>query len=93
MSNGRWTLAFAGLHQLCTHMLDHLDRLPDPQRAAIETAFGLSGGSPPDRFLVGLATLTLLSAVATNGRSSALSTTRNGSIGRRSKRSPSRRVG
>jgi hypothetical protein len=45
-------------------MLDRLDRLPDPQRTAVETAFGLSGGSPPDRFLVGLATLTLLSAVA-----------------------------
>ena len=57
-------LAFAGLHQLCTQMLDRLDRLPDPQRTAVETAFGLSGGSPPDRFLVGLATLTLLSAVA-----------------------------
>jgi DNA-binding CsgD family transcriptional regulator len=57
-------LAFAGLHQLCTQMLDRIDRLPDPQRTAVETAFGLSGGSPPDRFLVGLATLTLLSAVA-----------------------------
>jgi DNA-binding CsgD family transcriptional regulator len=57
-------LAFAGLHQLCTQMLDRLDRLPDPQRTAVETAFGLIGGSPPDRFLVGLATLTLLSAVA-----------------------------
>jgi hypothetical protein len=45
-------------------MLDRLDRLPDPQRTAVETAFGLSRGSPPDRFLVGLATLTLLSAVA-----------------------------
>jgi DNA-binding CsgD family transcriptional regulator len=57
-------LAFAGLHQLCAPMLGCLDRLPDPQRTAVETAFGLSGGSPPDRFLVGLATLTLLSAVA-----------------------------
>src|SRR4029450_1517643 len=57
-------LAFAGLHQLCAPMLGCLDPLPDPQRTAVETAFGLSGGSPPDRFLVGLATLTLLSAVA-----------------------------
>jgi DNA-binding CsgD family transcriptional regulator len=57
-------LAFAGLHQLSTQMLDRLERLPGPQRTAVETAFGLSGGSPPDRFLVGLATLTLLSAVA-----------------------------
>jgi DNA-binding CsgD family transcriptional regulator len=61
---GEMDLAFAGLHQLCTQMLDRLDRLPEPQRTAVETAFGLSGGSPPDRFLVGLATLTLLSEVA-----------------------------
>src|SRR6201747_2626476 len=35
-------LAFAGLHQLCAPMLDRLDRLPDPQRDALGTAFGLS---------------------------------------------------
>ena len=57
-------LAFAGLHQLCTQTLDRLELLPDPQRTALETAFGVTGGSPPDRFLVGLATLTLLSTVA-----------------------------
>lgn len=57
-------LAFGGLHQLCVPFLDHLDRLPDPQRAAFETAFGMSEGTPPDRFLVGLAVLSLLADVA-----------------------------
>src|ERR671927_13447 len=54
-------LPFAGLHQLCGPMLDRLDRLPAPQRDALATAFGLSAGEPPDRFLVGLAVLSLLS--------------------------------
>ena len=36
-------LAFAGLHQLCAPMLDRLERLPDPQREALSTAFGLAG--------------------------------------------------
>jgi DNA-binding CsgD family transcriptional regulator/tetratricopeptide (TPR) repeat protein len=57
-------LAYAGLHQLCAPLLDRLDRLPVPQRAALRTAFGLSAGPAPDRFLVGLAVLTLLSEVA-----------------------------
>jgi DNA-binding CsgD family transcriptional regulator len=57
-------LAFAGLHQLCARMVDYLDRLPEPQRRAVATAFGLGDGGPPDRFLVGLATLNLLSEVA-----------------------------
>jgi DNA-binding CsgD family transcriptional regulator len=57
-------LAFAGLHQLCAPVMDHLDRLPAPQRDALRTAFGLSTGSPPNRFLVGLAVLGLLSEVA-----------------------------
>ena len=57
-------LAFAALHQLCGPMLDRLDRLPEPQRAALGTAFGLEAGPPPDRFLVGLAVLSLLSEVA-----------------------------
>lgn len=55
-------LAFAGLHQLCAPMLDRLDRLPAPQRDALATAFGQSAGPAPDRFLVGLAVLSLLSA-------------------------------
>jgi DNA-binding CsgD family transcriptional regulator len=57
-------LAFAGLHQLCTPMLDRLAGLPAPQREALGIAFGLSAGAPPDRFLVGLAVLSLFSAVA-----------------------------
>jgi predicted ATPase len=57
-------LAFAGLHQLCAPMLDRLDHLPEPRRDALRTVFGLSAGPPPDRFLVGLAVLSLLSEVA-----------------------------
>jgi hypothetical protein len=57
-------LAFNGLHQLCLPVLDGLGRLPEPQRAALETVFGLRDGSAPDRFLVGLATLTLLAEAA-----------------------------
>ncbi|GAA2209561.1 LuxR family transcriptional regulator [Nonomuraea monospora] len=53
-------LAYGGLHQLCAPFLDRLDRLPEPQRAALGTAFGLCAGTPPDRFLVGLAVLSLL---------------------------------
>ncbi len=57
-------LAFAGVHQLCLPILDHLERLPGPQREALSTAFGLSSGAVPDRFLIGLAVLSLLSDVA-----------------------------
>jgi DNA-binding CsgD family transcriptional regulator len=57
-------LAFAALQQLCVPMLDRLERLPGPQRDALQTAFGLSAGPAPDRFLVGLAVLSLLSEAA-----------------------------
>jgi hypothetical protein len=57
-------LAFAGLHQLCAPMLDRAERLPGPQRDALSTVLGLAAGPPPDRFLVGLAVLSLLSEVA-----------------------------
>src|SRR3954470_12512177 len=57
-------LPFAGLHQLCAPMLDHLEDLPGPQRDALATTFGLSAGRVPDRFLVGLAVLGLLAEVA-----------------------------
>ena len=57
-------LAFSGVHQLCAPLLEHLDRLPDPQRDAVATAFGLRAGDPVDKFLVGLAVLTLMSDVA-----------------------------
>jgi DNA-binding CsgD family transcriptional regulator len=57
-------LAFAGLHLLCAPMLGSLEHLPGPQRDALSTAFGLKRGSPPDRFLVGLAVLSLLARQA-----------------------------
>src|SRR5215469_8452966 len=57
-------LAFAGLHLLCAPLLDRLERLPAPQRDALGAALGLREGGAPDRFLVGLAVLTLLSEVA-----------------------------
>jgi DNA-binding CsgD family transcriptional regulator len=57
-------LAFAGLHQVCAPVLDHVDGLPAPQRDALRVAFGLSAGPAPDRFLVGLAVLSLLSEAA-----------------------------
>jgi len=57
-------LAYAGLHQLCRPMLEYLGRLPVPQHDALATVFGRSVGAAPDRFLVGLATLTLFAEVA-----------------------------
>ena len=57
-------LAYASLHQLCGPLLDRLGRLPAPQRQAMEIVFGISAGGAPDRFLVGLAVLSLLAAVA-----------------------------
>jgi hypothetical protein len=57
-------LPFAGLHLLCAPLLGRLGRLPGPQRDALNTAFGLSAGPPPDRFFVGLAVLTLLADAA-----------------------------
>ena len=63
-------LAFAALQQLCAPLLDRLDRLPAPQRDALGVAFGLRAGNAPDRFLVGLAVLSLL---ADGGRGAAAS--------------------
>jgi hypothetical protein len=57
-------LTYASLHQLCGPMLGHLDRLPTPQRRALGVVFGLSTGAVPDRFLVGLAALSLFAAAA-----------------------------
>jgi DNA-binding CsgD family transcriptional regulator len=57
-------LAFAALQQLCGPMLDRADRLPAPQRDALDVAFGLRAGGVPDRFLVGLAALSLLAEAA-----------------------------
>jgi len=57
-------LAFAGLQQLCAPLLNHHDELPEPQREALNVAFGRGVGSAPDRFLVGLAVLSLMAAAA-----------------------------
>jgi DNA-binding CsgD family transcriptional regulator len=57
-------MGFAGLHQLLVPFLGGLDGLPGPQRLALGSAFGLAEGPPPDRFLVGLAALTLLTDAA-----------------------------
>ncbi|WP_394618924.1 ATP-binding protein [Lentzea sp. JNUCC 0626] len=57
-------LSHAGLHQLCVPLLAGLDQLPEPQRDALGTAFGLNRGAAPNRFLVGLATLSLLADAA-----------------------------
>ena len=56
-------LPYASLHQLCAPLLGRLDLLPAPQRDALRVVFGMSGGAPPDRFLVGLGVLSLLSDV------------------------------
>jgi DNA-binding CsgD family transcriptional regulator len=58
------SMEFGGLHQLLVPCLAQLDELPPPQRGALRVAFGLEAGPPPERFLVGLATLTLLSGAA-----------------------------
>ena len=57
-------LAFAGLHQLCTPLLDRLAHIPERQQDAVGTAFGLRVGPPPDPFLFGLAVLSLLAEAA-----------------------------
>lgn len=57
-------LAFAGLQQLCAPLMAHVDGLPEPQRDALNVAFGRGIGPTPDRFLVGLAVLSLLAAAA-----------------------------
>jgi DNA-binding CsgD family transcriptional regulator/tetratricopeptide (TPR) repeat protein len=57
-------LAYSGLHHLCGTILDRLDKLPAPQRLALEIVFGLSAGAAPDRFLVALGVLSLLSEVS-----------------------------
>ncbi len=59
--------AFAGLHQLCAPLLARAEALPGPQQAALGVAFGLRDGPAPDRFLVGLAVLSLLAEVAEDG--------------------------
>ena len=57
-------LPYAAVHQLCSPMLDELAGLPQPQQRALQVTFGLATGSAPDRFLVGLAVLSLLAETA-----------------------------
>jgi DNA-binding CsgD family transcriptional regulator len=57
-------LPFAGLHRLAAPFLDRLDALPAPQQDALRVALGVCSGAAPDRFLVGLAALTLVAEVA-----------------------------
>ncbi len=57
-------IAYSALQQLCAPLLGHLNRLPEPQRAALATAFGLSLGNPPEALLIGLAVLGLFAEVA-----------------------------
>src|SRR3954447_3688677 len=57
-------LAFAALHQLCAPIIDTRDRLPGPQRDALAITFGLTAAAVPDRFLIALAALGLLSEAA-----------------------------
>jgi len=54
-------LAFAALHQLCAPLHEFVDRVPAPQRDAIDITFGVSAGAAPDRLLVALAHLSLFS--------------------------------
>ncbi|CPY56239.1 Putative transcriptional regulator%2C LuxR family [Mycobacteroides abscessus] len=57
-------LAFAGLQQFCAPLTKYSGAIPDPQREALAIAFGTRSGTPPDRFLIGLAVLSLLAAAA-----------------------------
>ncbi|WUJ69545.1 AAA family ATPase [Kribbella soli] len=57
-------LVFAALHQLCMPLLDRMERIPEPQRRALATVFGMAPGPAPDRFMVGLAILSLISDLA-----------------------------
>jgi DNA-binding CsgD family transcriptional regulator len=61
---GEMELDYAALHQLCSALLEFRDCLPDPQREALDVAFGLSAGQAPNAFLIGLAVLGLLSEAA-----------------------------
>ncbi|WP_211341543.1 AAA family ATPase [Myceligenerans xiligouense] len=56
--------AYAGLHQICAPLLDRMSALPEPQRLALGVALGREAGPAPDKFIVGLATLGLLSDAA-----------------------------
>jgi DNA-binding CsgD family transcriptional regulator len=56
--------SFGALHRLLVPFMDRIESLPARQREAIWTAFGVAAGPAPDRFLVGLAALTVLAEAA-----------------------------
>ncbi|MCO1597258.1 LuxR C-terminal-related transcriptional regulator [Micromonospora sp. RHAY321] len=60
-------LAFAGLHQLFLPVMDRVDQLPSPQARALRAVFGLTDDTVHDRFVIGLAVLTMLSEAADGG--------------------------
>jgi DNA-binding CsgD family transcriptional regulator len=62
--DGEMELSYAALQQLCSTVLDFMERLPEPQREAVAIAFGQRAGPAPNAFLVGLAVLGLLSEAA-----------------------------
>jgi len=57
-------LPYAALHQLSVPCLSRLEQLPEAQRDALLVAFGLTTGAAPDRLLVGVAVLSMLSQFA-----------------------------
>ena len=57
-------LPHAALHRMLLGLLPRIESLPLPQYLALATTFGLHDGPAPDRFMVGLATLTLLAESA-----------------------------
>ncbi|MEU8381132.1 AAA family ATPase, partial [Streptosporangium sp. NPDC048865] len=57
-------LPYAAVHQLCVPILEHRAGLPEPQRLALESVFGLASGVPPGPLMVHLAVLSLLSELA-----------------------------
>ena len=61
-------LPFAGLHELCSPIVDGIDSLPEPQQHALSVALGLATGESPDKFLVALAALGLLGGPANTDR-------------------------
>jgi len=57
-------IAYSALQQLCAPLLDRIGRLPEPHRAALSVAFGLSSGATPELMVLGMATLGLLAEAA-----------------------------
>ena len=82
-------LVYASVHQLCGPLLDRLERLPVPQRQALEVVFGLSAGGSRTDFLSGWRCWASSRKRLSSVRCSVSSTTRSGSIRPRRRRSGS----